>query len=88
MYQCPTGLLKAARPDVGVQVDLAIRAYLHYDGRGALPVSGGFADQSRSFIAACEIIDGERGRLDQLREVKAERESQAQKARSQQHGRR
>ncbi len=66
-----------------MQVDLLMRAYMHYEGRHVLPVDGGLLDQSRAFLSACEIIDAERGRLEQMKETKREREREAAKSRNQ-----
>jgi hypothetical protein len=83
MYRCPSALLGSARKDTAMQVDLLMRAYMHYEGRHVLPVDGGLLDQSRAFLSACEIIDAERGRLEQMKETKREREREAAKSRNQ-----
>lgn len=65
-----------------VQVDLLMRAYLAMDRRNVLPVDGGFIEQSRSFLQACEIIDAERGRFEEMKEDKRERDRQAAQAKA------
>lgn len=87
-YRCPSALFRSARSDTVVKVDLLVRAYIAYDTRHVLPVGGGLLDQSRSFLAGCEIIDEERGRLEQMRRTKQEQEARAAKARSGQGARR
>lgn len=82
MYQCPTATLRAAPQASQVAVDLLIRAYLAYDSRQTLPVGGGWLDQSRSWAACCEIIDDERGRLEEMRRAKYEQDQRAAQARS------
>lgn len=63
-----------------------MRSYLAFDMRHVLPVDGGYLDQSRSFVAACEIIDDERGRLERMKEAKREQDSRAAQARAKQTG--
>lgn len=83
-YRCPTALVKSAPALTQVHLDLLIRCYVHYEARHALPVGGGLLEQSRSFLAACEIIDAERGRLTALVEAKRERDQRAAAARAKQ----
>jgi hypothetical protein len=82
LYRCPTAVLSEAHPLMRVQVDLLMRAYLAMDRRNVLPVDGGFIEQSRSFLQACEIIDAERGRFEEMKEDKRERERQAAQAKA------
>lgn|GEM_PF-2017558 len=82
LYRCPTAVLSEAPPLERVQVDLLMRAYLAMDRRNVLPVDGGFIEQSRSYLQACEIIDAERARYEEMKEAKRERERQAEKARA------
>ena len=87
IYRCPSSFLSQARADQAVHVDLLIRAYLHYDLRHVLPVKWGLMDQSRSFLAACDILDGERGRLEEMKQEKRDRDArkaqeQAKRSRS------
>ena len=49
---------------VKIHVDLLMRAYSALDKRNILPVQGAWLDQSRSFLAAVEVIDAEKGYWD------------------------
>ena len=91
MFRCPSKLLEDAPAHTQVQVDLLLRCYLQFDSRHVLPVDGGLLDQSRTFVAGCDIIDAERGRYESMKEEKRERDrmvSQRKNAtRGKQHGR-
>lgn len=80
-YRCPSALLRDAPAATRVGVDLLMRAYIAYDARHVLPVGGGLLEQTRSFMAACEIIDDERGRLQQMVHQQQEQDARAAKAR-------
>ena len=77
LYRCPNQTLKDASPQHQMWVDLLMRAYIQMDARHVLPVDGGLLNQTRSFVAACEIIDAERGRLETLKQEKRERDREA-----------
>lgn len=81
-FRCPSAILSKAMPSTQVGVDLLMRAYLAYDSRHVLPVGGGWLDQSRSWVACCEIIDHERGRLEAMRRAKQEQDQRAAQARA------
>lgn len=51
-----------------------MRCYLQYEGRHVLPVDGGLMNQTRAFVAGCEIIDAERGRYESMKDEKRERD--------------
>jgi len=51
---------------VKIHVDLLMRAYSAYDKRNILPVQGAWLDQSRSFLAAVEVIDAEKAYWDSM----------------------
>ena len=87
-FRCPSATLGAAPGYLQHQVDLLLRCYLQYDNRHTLPVEGGLLDQTRSFVAWCEIIDAERGRYESMKEEKRQRDSEAARRKSQpRHGR-
>ena len=67
-------ILGDASPPTQLQVDLLIRCYLQFEARHVLPVDGGLINQTRSFVAGCEIIDAERGRYEAMKEAKRERD--------------
>ena len=83
-HRCPTALMGEATPLDRMSVDLLMRSYIQLDLRSVLPVAGGFLDQTRGFAAACEIIDSERGRIEQIKADAREREQRAAQARSKQ----
>lgn len=88
MHRCPNNVLGDAPAPQQLQVDLLLRCYLQYEARHVLPVDGGLINQSRSFVAGCEIIDAERGRYEAMKEEKRERDRLAQKAKAHtRHGR-
>ncbi len=72
LYRCPSQTLGEAPPQTRLAVDLLMRCYLQFDGRHVLPVDGGLINQTRSFVSGCEIIDGERGRYEEMKETKRE----------------
>jgi len=81
-YRCPnTSLREASVPD-RTTVELLLRTYLHYDNRQVLPASGGLLDQTRGWLAACEIIDSERGRIEQAKQAARERDQKAAESRA------
>jgi len=87
MYRCPTAIVGEASPVLRQQVDLLMRCYLQYDSRHVLPVDGGVIEQTRSFVSGCEIIDGERSRLEMMKQEKRERDQLAAQRKSTQASR-
>ncbi|MGA1609020.1 MAG: hypothetical protein ACO4CT_18695 [Planctomycetota bacterium] len=83
-YECPTAQMAKANPLDRMSVDLLMRSYIQLDSRSVLPVAGGFLEQTRGFAAACEIIDSERARIEQIKAEAREREQRAAQARSKQ----
>ena len=73
-HRCPSMILGDASPPTQLQVDLLMRCYLQFEARHVLPVDGGLINQTRSFVAGCEIIDAERGRYEAMKEAKRERD--------------
>ena len=63
-HRCPTAVLNDAPVSQKIHVDLLMRAYSALDRRHILPASGAWLDQSRSFLAAVEIIDAEKAYWD------------------------
>lgn len=59
-YRCPGRLLEEAGA-LGGEAAAAFRVWQQYDARNALPVAGGLLDQAAPFVAACEVLDFERG---------------------------
>jgi len=63
-HRCPSSIIEEAPVGVKIHVDLLMRAYSALDKRNILPVQGAWLDQSRSFLAAVEVIDAEKGYWD------------------------
>ena len=82
-YRCPSSIVAEGPPGMAVHLDLLMRAYRQYDKRSILPVGGAYLDQSRSFLAAVEVIDAEKAyweqELHEERQRKADAESRASK---------
>ncbi len=70
-HRCPGSMIDR-RADVS---DFA-RAYVQFDGRHVLPVTGGLCDQAASFVDAVGIMDRERGLWDERTEKRREIERQ------------
>ena len=84
-HRCPSSVIESAPTHLRIHLDLLMRSYRHYTERNALPVEGGWLDQSRSYLSAIDLIDAERSRWDGVRIAYQEkkRASEAKQARSQ-----
>jgi hypothetical protein len=84
-HRCPSSIIESAPTHLRIHLDLLMRSFRHYTERNVMPVVGGWLDQSRSYLAAIDLIDAERSRWDSVRTEYEEkkRASEARKARSQ-----
>ena len=88
--RCPSSIIAEAPTHLRVQVDLLMRSHRHYNERSVLPVEGGWLDQSRSYLAAVDLIDSERAYWDGVRveHLERKRASEARQASQSQRRRR
>ena len=82
--RCPTSVLRNIPLSYRATVETAIRAYIQYDTRHVMPSSGGYVEQTAYFGAVVDIIDSERGRLDEIVNDKRDRERKASEMKQQQ----
>ena len=87
-FRCPSSIVAKSHPALRVHLDLLMRSFRHYTERGALPVTGGWLDQSRSYLAAIDLIDAERSHWDGIRQDHQDktRATEERKAKSQIRG--
>jgi hypothetical protein len=52
-------MVREAPSATQVHLDLAMRAWSHYNRRNVLPAEGAWLDQTRSFLACVDLIDAE-----------------------------
>jgi hypothetical protein len=64
-HRCPSAVIEEASVGLKIHLDLLMRAYSALDRRNIMPVAGAWLDQSRSFLAAVEVIDAEKGYWDE-----------------------
>lgn len=82
-YRCPSSTISEAPVHLAVHVDLLMRSHRHYSERNVLPAEGAWLDQSRSYLAAVDLIDAEKAHWDSFRIDHLEKKRQAEKAASQ-----
>ena len=83
--RCPSSIVAEGPTLLTVQLDLLMRAYRQYAKRSILPVGGAYLDQSRAFLAAVEVIDGEKAywELEMHEEQRRKMESERRRAQAQ-----
>jgi len=72
--RCPTALLEQVEPRERAELGRAFQAYLVWDAHHALPVAGGWLDQTAAFHQVCSLVDHERGRYNQIYDEHQEQE--------------
>ena len=82
--RCPSAVIDKSGRGLQMTLDLLLRAYSHYDRRNVMPMSGGWLDQSRSFLCGVDLIDSERAWWDEIHREHTDREATRAKLASQQ----
>lgn len=85
-HRCPTALMESLSPWEIQGIEAIMRCYLQYDARHVMPVAGGFGDQSPAFARYVEILDGEKGRYEGMRQEKLEKDRKAAEMKSKRGG--
>jgi hypothetical protein len=58
-HRCPSSIVNGAPTPMKIHLDLLMRAWRQYHTHGIFPVEGAYLDQSRSFLAAADLMDSE-----------------------------